>query len=138
MAKKKDDCMHINVSELDAILRGVNLAIKWNIREFVLMTDSATVLAWVNSVLTGERKARTHGMSEMLVKRRLGLLRELCSEYGLKVTCELVSSNVNKEDCLTRVPNEWLKIARGREETRGGCAWCGWCSGYAGASERAA
>lgn len=34
--RKKDDCGHINVAELDAALKGVNLALKWRLRDIEL------------------------------------------------------------------------------------------------------
>ena len=31
--RKKDDAGHINVAELDAVLKGINLALKWKLQE---------------------------------------------------------------------------------------------------------
>ena len=42
--RKKDDFNHINVAELEAVLKGINLALKWNLNEVELKTDSATVV----------------------------------------------------------------------------------------------
>ena len=41
---KKDDFNHINVTELEAVLKGINLALKWNLTEVELKTDSAIVV----------------------------------------------------------------------------------------------
>ena len=41
--RKKDDYGHINIAELEAVVRGVNLALKWGLREIEVVTDSATV-----------------------------------------------------------------------------------------------
>ena len=41
--RKKDDFNHINVAELEAVLKGVNLAIKWGLESIELKTDSATI-----------------------------------------------------------------------------------------------
>ena len=41
--RKKDDYDHINIAELEAVVRGVNLALKWGLREIEVVTDSATV-----------------------------------------------------------------------------------------------
>lgn len=41
--RKKSDYNHINVVELEAILKGVNLALKWSLKDIDMMTDSATV-----------------------------------------------------------------------------------------------
>ena len=34
---------HINVAELEAALKGLNLAIRWGLKFIKIMTDSATV-----------------------------------------------------------------------------------------------
>nr|XP_027233814.1 uncharacterized protein LOC113825211 [Penaeus vannamei] len=41
--RKKDDYNHINVAEVDAVLKGINLALKWSLRDIEIRTDSATV-----------------------------------------------------------------------------------------------
>ncbi|XP_076056355.1 uncharacterized protein LOC143034304 [Oratosquilla oratoria] len=114
--RKKDDYHHINVSELDAVIKGTNLALKWGLREIEIRTDSATVAGWMNSVLTAEKRVRTKGAAEILVKRRLGILRELIDEFGMKIRVRKVSSEVNKADALTRVKKSWLKAKEEQEE----------------------
>ena len=42
------------------------------------------------------------GTSEMIVKRRLGILRELIDMCGLKLCTVFVPSEKNKADTLTR------------------------------------
>ena len=39
----KNDSSHINLAELDAVLKGIGLAHKWGMQELVLVTDSVTV-----------------------------------------------------------------------------------------------
>lgn len=107
--RKKNDNSHINVAELDAILKGMNLAIRWGLDKMVLATDSATVYGWLTSVLTGSHRIRTGGISEMLIRRRLLMVSELCDAYNLAVSVELVKSVENRADELTRVPKSWLK-----------------------------
>ena len=107
--RKKDDYGHINVAELDAVLKGINLALKWGLRDVEVRTDSATVFSWVQSVITSEKRVRTKGAAEMIVKRRLGILSELLSEYGIALRMTLVPSEKNKADVLTRVKRTWLK-----------------------------
>ena len=75
--RKKNDSAHINVAELDSVIQGLNLAIWWQLKEVCVLTDSVTVQSWLRSVLTGSHKVRTHGLAEMLVKRRLSIVREL-------------------------------------------------------------
>ena len=55
---KKGDYNHINVAELEAILKGVNLALKWGLKDVEVKTDSATVFGWVKVTLTGEKRIR--------------------------------------------------------------------------------
>ena len=107
--RKKDDNMHINVAELDAVLKGVNLALKWDIKKIEIMTDSATVRGWLHSLFTGSHRIRTHGAAEMLVKRRLSMLQELQEMYAVTISVSLVGSEHNKADPLTRVKSQWLR-----------------------------
>lgn len=110
--RKKGDAMHINVAELDAVIQGINLAIRWNLEIVEVVTDSATVRGWMSSVLTGSHRVRSHGLAEMLIKRRLALVAELIQAYGLRVSIKLVPSEDNKADILTRVPQAWLQELR--------------------------
>ena len=38
--RKKDDTAHINLAELDAVVKGLNLAIKWNCDPFKLLRNT--------------------------------------------------------------------------------------------------
>jgi transposase InsO family protein len=107
--RKKDDAMHINVAELEAVVKGLNLALKWNLEKLKIMTDSATVFGWLQSALTGSHRVKTHGTAEMLVRRRLSLVSELKKEYSVSMSVELVRSSVNKADSLTRVRKQWMQ-----------------------------
>ena len=106
--RKKDDHSHINVAELNAVLKGISLAIKWGITDLVLMVDSATVVNWLNTVLLNNGKIKVHGLSETLVKRRLGIIKEIL-DGSLEIVVRLVKSANNRADTLTRVPRTWLK-----------------------------
>ena len=110
--RKKDDATHINVAELDAVIRGLNLAIKWDLRSVCIKTDSATVNNWVSSILANDHKIRTHGSSEMLIKRRLQIIGELKNTYEMAMLIELVPTVKNKADELTRVKKSWLTFAQ--------------------------
>lgn len=113
--RKEGDSAHINLAELEALLKGVSLALRWNLKRLNLVTDSATVYAWVTSILTGDRRIKTHGLGEALIRRRLSMLKDIISEYDLQVRIDLVKSQFNKADRLTRVPKKWL--AREDKET---------------------
>ena len=53
--RKRDDFNHINVAELEAAIKGINLAIKWGLNNIELVTDSATVHRWIQLTLTEEQ-----------------------------------------------------------------------------------
>ena len=77
-----------------------------------IITDSATVRGWLESVISDSHRIRSHGIGEMLIKRRLGMVEELRCEYDLNISVKLVPSSANKADILTRVPKEWLADSR--------------------------
>ena len=104
-----DDGSHINLAELNAVVKGVNMAVKWGVKSLKVFTDSATVHSWLSTLLTKDRKIRVSGLSEMLVRRRIELLSETLTAYGVDWSINFVPSSKNKADCLTRVPKEWLK-----------------------------
>lgn len=106
--RKKDDFSHINVAELEAVMKGVNLGLKWGLRVLEVKTDSATVNGWLKCVIDEEKKVRTKGAAEMIVKRRLGTLKQIIDEYDLVLSVSLVPTLVNKADVLTRVKKSWL------------------------------
>ena len=109
------DTQHINLAELDAVLRGVNLALQWQAKVLHVKTDSACVHRWISDTLTGRARLTTKAASEMLIRRRLNTLADLVSEYKLSIDVTLVRSNDNRADRLTRVPQRW--ITDGRKET---------------------
>ena len=89
--------------------RGVNMTLKWHMKEIVLVTDSATVHSWLTSILTSSHRICMSGIAEMFVWCRLSMIDDLKNEYGLTIHVELVSSAKNKADVLTRIPQVWLK-----------------------------
>ena len=115
---RREDTTHINMAELDAMVRGVNLAIAWNMTKIHLKTDSATVHRWVEDALTGRTRLRTKAQGEMLIRRRVDLIRQLKDEMGLDLTAQLVPSAQNHADKLTRVPSDWIRSWNGAVEQR--------------------
>ena len=105
--RKENDSSHINLSELDAAIKGVNLALKWGFRTFTIMTDSVTVKGWLSSVFKDSHNVKTRALSELLIRRRLDMLRELRVQEQLSVEVALVRSGHNLADGLTRVPKLW-------------------------------
>ncbi|XP_043189849.1 uncharacterized protein LOC122363990 [Amphibalanus amphitrite] len=83
-----DSDMHINLSELDAALNGMNMAVAWGFKRVILRTDSVTVQRWLTDALTGRARLRTKAQSEMLVRRRVAVFKQLSSEYDLVVTVD--------------------------------------------------
>jgi hypothetical protein len=110
--RKENDPAHINLAELDAVVKGINLALKWDVKELEVRTDSATVFGWLKSILTNERRIKTRGLGEALVIRRLSLVKTIVEEYELKMTVVFVNSSSNIADRLTRVPRKWIALGR--------------------------
>ena len=111
------DAAHINMAELDAVVKGLNLALAWGFKKIILYTDSATVHRWIADGLSGKVRLRTKAASEMLIRRRVELVTSLVRECGLELSVVLVSSEKNKADALTRVPQRWLRsLAEGSDE----------------------
>ena len=107
---RKDDGIHKNVAELDAAIKGVNLAISWGAKKLCLMTDSRTVYHWISNALSGKMRLKTKAASEMLIRRRLSTLQMLTEEYELDLSVRCVASAANRSDTLTRVPQKWLAV----------------------------
>ena len=76
---------HINLAELDAVLRGINLALHWKASAIHLRTDSACVHRWISDTLSGKARVRTKVALEMLIRRQLSTLQELAAEYRLTI-----------------------------------------------------
>lgn len=110
--RKVDDGAHINVAELEAVIKGVSLALKWGVTKLEVITDSASVYGWVNSMLEDSRRPKVNGISEMIIRRRLSTIGQLVEEYQLEMTIRQVPSEQNKADALTRVPRKWLEVQR--------------------------
>ena len=106
--RKKEDFNHINVAELEAIMKGINMCAKWGLNEVTVKTDSATVCNWLKLTISEERRVRTKGAAEMLVKRRLGIFKSMIHELNMNISVVLVKSGENKADSLTRVKKRWL------------------------------
>ena len=70
----------------------------------------------MTSVIEKRDHVRTKGAAEMLVKRRLGVIGDIITEYGLNVTVRFVPSVENKADHMTRVPKRWLGYRETGEE----------------------
>ena len=96
--RPEKDSQHINLTELYAIIKGINLAILWETTTLHLFTDSACVHEWISDTLTGKARLRTKAASEMLIRRWLDTIIKLVKEYALSMNVSLVNSNQNKAD----------------------------------------
>ena len=72
-------------------------------------------------MLSEEKRIKTKGAAEILVKRRIGVLKNLVEDLQLGLTTTLVPSERNKADVLTRVKKSWLSAGKEGGET-GVCA----------------
>ena len=112
---RKSTDSHINLAELDAVVRGINLAVAWKMKQFALVTDSMTVFHWLSDALSGKARLKTKAASELLIRRRLETIKNIISEYGLEVEVRSVPSVENRADILTRVPKKWLSSSETQE-----------------------
>ncbi|XP_065189595.1 uncharacterized protein LOC135820209 [Sycon ciliatum] len=104
-----DEKKHINIAELEAVIRGLSTAVEWNASNIRLVTDSKTVYGWVKSCLNNERRVKVSGLNEVLVRRRLNIIDDIVATAKLSVTIEWVPSQQNKADKLTRVPDLFIR-----------------------------
>ena len=110
--RPKSDSNHINLSELEAANQALKEALKWGLRKFELFTDSATVYKWLTAALSGAEPVRSQALSELLIKRRINLFKQVVQEEGITVSIRLIRSEENKADVLTRVPSNWLAVKK--------------------------
>ena len=112
-----NDAQHINLAELDAIVKGLNLALQWQARTVHLRTDSVCIYHWLTNILTGRAQVITKAASKMLVRRRLTILQQLIHEYGLQVNVTFIVLEQNLADELTWMPKKWLDLIRHRSNS---------------------
>ena len=86
----ESDAQHINLAKLDAVLKDINLALKWQAKVLHVKTDSVCVYHRISDTLTGKAHVHTKVVSKMLIRRRLSTLKELVKEYALTVDVTLV------------------------------------------------
>ena len=108
--RKADDGTYINLAELNAVIKGVNLLMKWGARDITTFTDSATIYSWLSSLLKKDKRIRVSELSEMLVKKRLSIFSKTLEAYKVKWSVSLVSTNKIKADGLMHNPKHWLTI----------------------------
>ena len=102
---------HINLAELDAVLRGVNLALPRKPSVIHRRTYSACVHHWISDTLSEKTTARTKAASEILIRDQ-----ELASEYGVEIDIMPIKSHENRTDQFTRITQQWLDESRKKIE----------------------
>ena len=107
---RKDDTAHINMSELDAVIKGLNMGLKWKMNILHICNNSKAVFYWVTDALTGKSRYRIKASNKMLIRRRLQTITNIGDKYKLRVDIKLLPSESNLADALTRVPGTWLKM----------------------------
>ena len=118
-----NDAAHINLSGLDAVLKGINLALLLGVKILHVRTNSLCVYHWVSDTLSGKARVGTKAASEMLLRRRLSTIKKLAAEYELCIDVTLVTLNCNLADGLTRVPQKWYEsMKKGDELAQPVCA----------------
>ena len=63
-----NDSAHINLSELDTVICGVNLALLWGQCLMVIITDLAAVFGWLRAVIDCTYNVWTHALCEVLIR----------------------------------------------------------------------
>ncbi|KAI0990278.1 hypothetical protein GJ496_004345 [Pomphorhynchus laevis] len=102
--------LSLNLAELDATVKGLSLALYWNLRYVSIITYSKCVCGWVKCAIEQLKSIYIKGNSAAPVKRRLAIIRSLQEECNLILHIDLVESPENKADALTSVPANWLRI----------------------------
>ena len=112
--RKEDNKRHINVMELEAIIKGLSLASDWHAKSVMIMTDSKTAHSWVTNVLFNVRRVKVGGLYDVLVQRRLQIIEDMVALSSLHVELTWVPSQQNKSDVLTRVPDSFTRLYKSR------------------------
>ena len=86
------DAQHISLAELDAVLKGINLALQWQGKVLHVKPDSVCMYHWISDTLIGKVSVHTRAASEMHIRRQLSTLKEIVKKYTLTVDVTLVPS----------------------------------------------
>ena len=107
-----EDNRHINVAELDAVIKGLNLACSWGLEKLTVVTNSQTVFGWLRSLLGDVKRVKASGLYQVLVQRRLQVMDDIVSTAQMDVTVEWIPSQNNLADKLTRVLDKFLQCSK--------------------------
>ena len=110
--RKTNNRCHINVAELEAVIKALYLAAAWRIQTLTLMTDSKTVTGWLHRVVSNTSRVRVAGLHKLVLERHLEVIRDILQTTQRSLTVAWVLSERNRANTLTRVPNHWLSWSR--------------------------
>lgn len=68
---------------------------KCRLKNVEIRTNSAIVLSWIGSVITGNKKVWTKDAVKMIIQQQLGILNELITKLGLNLHATLVPLEKN-------------------------------------------
>lgn len=85
--------------------QGVSLTIRWNLR-IISSCDTLRNCTWIDVICIncGTYKAELHNLAEILIKRRSSFIGGLSKRKALFISIKMVSSEKNKRDMFTHVP----------------------------------
>ena len=106
--EKTNELLH-RLEKEDSIIRGLNLASKWDIKELTVNSDSKSTVGWLNAVLKEEYRVKTRRISQLLVQRPLNTIREVTK--NIKIIVQWIPSELNLANRLSRIPQKWCRTA---------------------------
>ena len=96
-----------NISIWSSLIKGVNLALQWQVSLIYYVRDFACFHHWISDTLTSKAHINMKASGEMLVRQQLETLQELVDEYRLTMDVTL-----NRAGRLTGVPQRCFKLHR--------------------------
>jgi len=94
--RKKDDVRHINIAELEGVVKGLNLCFKWGMMDIMVKCDNKSVVSWIEDTIPNRSKLNTTAYLELLIRRNLAIINEICDEFKIRLKIEFVPSHLNK------------------------------------------
>ena len=113
------DRRHINVAELELAINAIGLVAAWQVHKVSLMTDSKTLAGWLQWIAGNTRHVMVGCLHEVLVKRRLHVVKDLVQTTGMEVAVVWVPSADNRPNQLTIVPCHWIAAGKKEEQLHG-------------------
>jgi len=124
-ANKAPEHVHINVKELNALITGIQLLLRYRPGRgdrCNIYCDNHSVVCWVTATFK-KTPIRSKAMYAELIKTRLLIIQEMIDSTGLDLTIRYVKSSENKADSLTRVDSKHGKKADTQAQSVVGGIW---------------